>query len=91
MQDGRFHMVSNQSSKLQVTDYFFVLDSAGEVAGIYSDVLNTANDAEVHLGIPTRKYAQGFGFDSDHIIQLATITIPRGDKEIGGQTTLGEN
>jgi len=90
MQDGRFHMVSNQPSKLQTTDYFFILDGE-EVTSVYSDVLNTENEAKVHLGIPTRKYAQGFGYDADHIIQLATITVPRGDKELGGQVTLGEH
>lgn len=56
---------------------------------VYSDVLNTENEAKVHLGIPTRKYAQGFGYDENHIIQLATITIPRGEKELGALATLG--
>ena len=40
----------------------------GEVDSIYTEVLNTANEANIHLGIPTRKHTQGFGYDSDHIV-----------------------
>ena len=57
---------------------------------IYSEDLKTVNDVNVHFGSPTRKYAQGEGYDSDNIIQIATITIPRGEKELGGGVTLGE-
>ena len=64
--------------------------NGSEVDSVYSDVLNTANEANIHLGIPTRKHTQGFGYDSNHIVQLATITVPRGEKELGGNTTLGQ-
>lgn len=57
---------------------------------VYSDITNTANKANIHLGVPTRKYAQGYGYDKSQIIQLATITVPRGEKELGGVVTLGE-
>ena len=88
-QNDRFHFINNNPSKLQSTDYFFTL-SGKDVLSVYTDVLNTANEANIHLGVPTRKYAQGFGYDSSHVIQLATITIPRGEKELGGNTTLGQ-
>lgn len=66
-QDNRFHFISNNPSQLQATDYFVTL-SGSDVLSVYSDSLNTANEANIHLGIPTRKYAQGFGYDSSHII-----------------------
>jgi|FrelakmetLWP11LW_1041352.scaffolds.fasta_scaffold40401_2 hypothetical protein len=77
-------MINNHVSKLVVTDYFFNLNNAeATVASIYSDVLNTENAAAVLVGKPTRKYAQGFGYDDSHIIQLATITLAKGEKELG--------
>ena len=90
MQNNRFHFVTNSPNKLESIDYFFSLTSEAKVTSIHTDVLNTANDENILFGIPTRKYMQGFGYDEDHVIQLATITIPRGDKELGGVVTLGQ-
>ena len=53
-------------------------------------MINTANDANVHYGLPTRKYVQGEGYDNNHIIQLATYTIPRTEAELGGVLILGQ-
>jgi len=86
-----FHTIVNNPNKLQSTDFFFALDSSTRaLKTVYSDITNTANKANIHLGVPTRKYAQGYGYDDSQIIQLATITIPRGEKELGGVVTLGE-
>lgn len=54
-QSNRFHFISNNPSKLQSTDYFFIMNG-DEVLSVYTDVLNTANAANIYLGIPTRKY-----------------------------------
>lgn len=35
------------------------------------------------------KYMQDFGYDKDHIIQLATITLPRAAREYGNGVLLG--
>lgn len=86
-----FHTIVNNPNKLQSTDFFFELNTdTRALKTVFSDITNTANKANIHLGVPTRKYAQGYGYDDSHIIQLATITIPRGEKELGGVVTLGE-
>ena len=79
----------NNPSQLQSTDYFFVLDD-GELQSVHSDELNTADKSNVHLGLPSRKYYQGFGYDENHIIQLATVTIPRSERELGGSAFLND-
>ena len=66
-QNDRFSWIVNEPSKLQATDYIFSLTD-GEVTAIHSDELNTADKANVHLGLPTRKYYQDFGYDDSHII-----------------------
>jgi len=58
------------------------------VTDVYSDIINTANEANIFFGVPTIKYMQGFGYDESHIIQLGTLTIPRGEQEFGGTATL---
>lgn len=60
------------------------------VEAIHSDEFNTADKSNVHLGKPTRKYYQDFGYDESNIIQLATITVPRSERELGGTALLGE-
>ena len=86
-----FTTIINNPSRLQSTDYFIHLNKEdNSLNRVYTDVLNTANKANIHLGTPTRKYAAGYGYDDAQIIQLATITVPRGEKELGGVVTLGE-
>ena len=88
MQDNRFHFVSNLVTKYQVNDTFFELDGA-TVLSVHAQEENTTDNVDVHIGTPTHKYMQDFGYDKDHIIQLATITLPRGRREYGNGVILG--
>ena len=63
-------------------------EDSSEMTSVYSDLLQTSQSSGVLLGKPTRKYAQGFGYDETHVLQLATITAPRGARELGGVATL---
>ena len=58
----------NDASEVQSTDYFFELNDEGEVLSIHTDELNTANSGNIFLGTPTKKHAQGFGYDVDNVI-----------------------
>ena len=67
MQKDRFHMITNRPEKYYVNDYFFELNDA-EVVSVHSEELDTTDGFDVHIGLPTVKYMQGFGYDKDHII-----------------------
>lgn len=66
-QENRFAWIVNNPSELQSTDYIFSLND-GVVESIHSDELNTADNTSVHLGKPTRKRYQDFGYDESNII-----------------------
>ena len=66
--DTRFHFIVNNPNKYETRDYYFLLRTNGTAENVYSEVINTANDANVHYGLPTRKYVQGEGYDNNHII-----------------------
>lgn len=74
---------------MTVTDYYFILND--EIIGdVYKDEFTSENEAGILKGSPTRKLDQGIGYDADNVIQTAVVTIPRGEKEFGGVTTLGQ-
>lgn len=56
---------------------------------VHAQEENTTDGLDVHIGTPTMKYMQDFGYDKDHIIQLATITLPRAAREYGNGVLLG--
>lgn len=63
----RFSLIVNNPNNLQSTDYFFTL-SDGNVTRVDTDRMTTVGSDGVHLGVPTRKHNQDFGYDSSHII-----------------------
>lgn len=66
-----------------------MLDGA-EVVSAHTEKTDTSDGLGVHYGIPSMKYMQGFGYDRDHIIQVATMTLPRARREYGNGVLLGE-
>jgi len=87
---NRFGIINNAPSEVQSIEYVFELDDDGKVLSVHSDDLNTANNGNIFLGTPTMKHTQNFGYGIDNIIQLATVTVPRSEKELGGPTMLFE-
>lgn len=73
---------------MTVTDYFFMLNDA-TITNAYNQTYKTENEEGILKASPTRTLNQGFGWDENNIIQLMTISIPRGEKEFGGVVTLG--
>ena len=73
------------NSGFQSTDYFFILENLN-ITAVYSDVLSKSSSTRS----PNMKTRQAFGYDSNNVIQLATMTLRRGEKELGGVVTLGE-
>ena len=85
LEGDRLHLILNRAGLAQETDAFVILDSEDQATALYTEELGktTAQAA------PTFKTAQGQGYDATNMIQLATLTVPRGEKELGGPVTLG--
>lgn len=82
-------MVSNDKDGLSSTDMFFILNTEGEIDSIYSESFTSSSGAAVSA--PSMKRKQGFGYDSNNVIQVGSLTLSRGDKELGGVVTLGQS
>lgn len=89
MQENLFHFISNRPEQYLINDYFFVLEGK-DVVSVHAEETNTSDGFDVHIGTPSMKYTQGFGYDKDHIIQLATMTLPRARKSYGENVVLGD-
>ena len=91
VQDGLLHLVVTHAQFAAVTDYFFTYDKAtGVITNAYSQTVDSTDDtATIKVEQPNIRYMQAEGYDSNHIIQLATMQIPKGEKELGEPVTLG--
>ena len=74
---------------MTVSNYYFMLDD-GDIGTAYNETTKSENEAGILKAKPTRTLTQGFGYDDNNIIQLKTVSIPRGEKEFGGPVTLGQ-
>ena len=74
---------------MTVYDYAFMLND-DIIGNVYKDEFKSENKAGILKAQPTRKLNQGIGYDKNNIIQLMTLSIPRGEKEFGGPVTLGQ-
>lgn len=82
-------LIANNPDAMTVYDYAFMLQD-DKIGNVYKDEFKSENKAGILKASPTRKLNQGIGYDKNNIIQLMTISIPRGEKEFGGPVTLGQ-
>lgn len=89
LQQNKLFLIANNPDQMTVTDYAFMLND-DIIGNVYKSEYKSENKAGILKAQPTRKLNMGTGYDANNIIQLMTISIPRGEKEFGGPVTLGQ-
>lgn len=98
MNSDKLSFIVNDPNRLKISEYFFEIDDSADwssnsedtvISGAYSEQFTTANSQNVLFGSPTRKTMQRKGYDENNVIQFATLTFARGEKEFGQPDTLG--
>jgi len=89
LQDNIVYLIGNDPDRETIYNFWMILDSTDNrlVAETWESELET--DGGFFKGAPTRLYSQRFGYDTDHIIMLSSLTYPKGEVEFGGATILG--
>ena len=89
LMENKFWLIANRPDAMTVEDYVFILNDA-DISEVWRSEYKSENKAGILKAQPTRKINLGPGFDDIIVIQLMLISIPRGEKEFGGVTTLGQ-
>ena len=87
--ENKLWLITNRPDSMTVEDYVFMLNDA-TVGEVWRSEFKSENKAGILKAQPTRKLNLGPGYDSNNVIQLMLVSIPRGEKEFGGVTTLGQ-
>lgn len=68
LSNNRLHLIHNSPDQQTTTDYFVTLANFYEVNSVYKYETKTSNAANILVGMPTRKYEVGQGYDANNII-----------------------
>ena len=77
--ESYLYMTVNEPGSVTVMELVLTIDAANQVTSAREAEFSTVGDGSVFYGSPTRKYFQKQGIQSDHVIQLATFTLAKGE------------
>lgn len=82
-------MIGSKPDKETIFNFWIILDenNPGRISDFWKSELET--DGGYFKGQPTRLYNMGYGYDTDNVLMLASLTYPKGQPEFGGITVLG--
>ena len=82
-------MIGSKPDKETIYNFWVILDEStpGRISEFWKSELET--DGGYFKGQPTRLYNIGYGYDTDNVLMLASLTYPKGQPEFGGITVLG--